>query len=76
MNPTFSRMWRAWKRFGIAFGNVMSVIILTLFYFTVFALFAIPFQLLTRVLDKKSHNSNFSIPEHQITSLEDFQKEF
>lgn len=67
------RFWENWKKFGIFIGNIISNIFLTVFYFTFFALFAIPYKLLRR---SKLSGSNFMIPKKQITSFEDFKKEF
>ena len=70
----FSRFWENWKKFGFLFGNLISNIFLTVFYFTVFALFALPYKIISRF--KKSSGSNFKLSEKQLLTLEDFQKEF
>lgn len=69
-----SRLWKAWKRFGFFIGNIVSNVFLTIFYFTIFALFAIPYKI--TVYYKKSSGSNFKLPGKQMCTLEDFQKEF
>jgi len=70
----FSYLWENWKRFGLFVGNIISNIFLTIFYFTVFALFAIPYKIIGHF--KKPSVSNFEIPGKQINGFEDFQKEF
>ncbi|TSC89024.1 MAG: hypothetical protein G01um10142_551 [Parcubacteria group bacterium Gr01-1014_2] len=70
----FSRLWENWKRFGFFIGNLTSNVFLTIFYFTIFALFAIPYKLITYY--KKSSGSNFKLPRKQMRTFEDFQKEF
>ncbi len=69
-----SRFWENWKRFGFLAGNFISNVFLTLFYFTVFAVFAIPYKIINRF--KKTSDSNFKLPRKQMRSFEDFQKEF
>jgi len=68
-----SRLWKNWKRFGFFIGNLISNVFLTVFYFTIFALFAVPYKILNY---KKSSGSNFKLPRKQMRALEDFQKEF
>ena len=70
----FSRLWENWKKFGFWFGNLISNIFLTIFYFTIFAVFAIPYKIISRF--KKTSDSNFKLPRKQIRRFEDFQKEF
>lgn len=69
-----SRLWENWKKFGFLIGNIISNIFLTIFYFTVFALFAVPYKMVGRF--KKRPVSNFRLPGKQMRTLEDFQKEF
>lgn len=40
------RFWTKWKRFGHFMGNLFARVILTLFYFIIFA----PFALVTRIV--------------------------
>ena len=69
----FSYLWRNWKRFGFWAGNFISNIFLTVFYFTIFALFAIPYKMINR---RKSSGPNFKKPRNQMQTFDDFQKEF
>ena len=69
-----SLLWVIWKRFGFLLGNLVSTVFLTVFYFTIFALFAIPYK--TVLHFRKSSGSNFKIPRKQISAFDDFQKEF
>lgn len=71
-----SRLWKNWKRFGFFIGNIISNIFLTIFYFTFFALFAIPYKIIAHYKNKKSLGSNFKLPQKQMRTFEDFQKEF
>lgn len=47
------RLWEKWKAFGERVGNITSKIILTFFYFS---LFAIPAVFLSFVYDKVGRN--------------------
>jgi len=42
------KIWAAWKRFGRAVGDLIGRIVLTVFYFTIFAPFAIGMQVFRR----------------------------
>ena len=35
------KLWQAWKRFGQFLGDILARIVLTLFYFTLFAPFGV-----------------------------------
>ena len=39
------KLWEGWKRFGLFIGNIVSTIVLTVFYFTVFLIFAVLFKI-------------------------------
>jgi len=66
--------YRAFERFGKAMGNVISTIFLTVFYFTVFALFALPYRL-KQIFSNKVKMSAYRTVNLQPT-LEDFKHEF
>lgn len=70
----FSHLRENWKRFGFLIGNLISNVFLTIFYFFIFALFAIPYKIIAYY--KKSSGSNFKLPRKQMRALEDFKKEF
>ncbi len=66
----------------MVFGNIMSTIILSVVYFTIFALFAIPAKLSTDYLRLKKikkaaadTDSNFVEPRKQFTTIESFYYE-
>lgn len=60
---------------GMRIGNFMSAVIMTIFYFTVFALFAIPFRCFSRPLSAKSPRSNW-LDRNKTFSTGDFDNEF
>jgi hypothetical protein len=41
MMELLRKIWRLWKRFGQFMGDVLARVVLTLFYFTVFAPFGL-----------------------------------
>jgi hypothetical protein len=70
-----SVIWHYWKKIGVAVGNIVSTVILTIFYFTIFPLFAIPVKLISQPLKRKSENSNYMIKEKTLSALKDFESE-
>ena len=42
-----SAIWRGWLKFGVILGNIQMVVLLTIIYWTMLALIAIPFKLLS-----------------------------
>ena len=75
MKAFWARFSERMKRFGLAVGKIMSTIFLVVFYFTIFAVFALPFRLLTDVLRWKVEGSNFVSVKKQLSSLDDFRLE-
>jgi len=47
------RIWRAWKRMGQAINDFVARVVLTVFYFTIFAPFALGARLFSDPLDIK-----------------------
>lgn len=54
-------------------GDIVTGVILTFFYFTVFALFALPYRLFRRV--PKDGSSNFVLKEKKLIGREGFKNE-
>jgi hypothetical protein len=50
-----SKLWNLWKQFGQFMGDVIARIFLTLFYFTIFAPFALVVRLFQDPLQLKAH---------------------
>lgn len=61
---------RAWL---LACGTFVSSVMLAVFYFTFFALFAISYRLLR---GSAAPVTSFRLPRRQFTALDDFRKEF
>lgn len=59
-------------------GEVVSTVILSVFYFTIFAVFAIPFRILQDALGTKTRG--FRVPmeteQNGLLTLNDFMKEW
>ncbi|KKU91475.1 MAG: hypothetical protein UY23_C0001G0081 [Candidatus Jorgensenbacteria bacterium GW2011_GWA1_48_11] len=64
-----------WMKTGLFMGNVMSGIFLTIFYFLIFSLFAIPFRIFVKVLRRKSEHSNWFLRKDVFPGMEDFRDE-
>ncbi len=70
-------MLDAWMKFGLIIGNFVSGVVLVVFYFTVFALFALPFRIFGKnPLAAQSKNSNWVEKKKTILALKDFENEF
>ena len=73
MKKFLSSFWRGWKKLGLIIGDFVSGVLLTFFYFTVFAVVAIPYRILTK--KPKNKITNFIIKQKTISTLEDFKNE-
>jgi hypothetical protein len=49
----FNKIWQSWKRLGQFIGDLIARIVLTFFYFTIFAPFGIGVRILADPLDIK-----------------------
>lgn len=54
MLTTLQNFWSKWLRFAEIFGNIQMTILLTLVYWTILAVIAIPFRLLSNPLSIKA----------------------
>lgn len=69
-------VWQAWKRFGVFIGDVVSGIILTVFYFSFFGIAAIVFRIFSaNVLTRHSKDSNWVARQAHFFLMEDFESE-
>ena len=70
-------VWRSWKKLGFFIGEVVSGIILTVFYFVIFPFFAVPFIFFGKNNFKtQSAASNWIIKKKTPSALSDFETEF
>jgi len=76
MNQFIKKLWQGWKRAGIFIGNIISSVFLFIFYYTIFAVFALPFKFFEWKKNRASNHSYFSPPAKQFSNLEDFKNEF
>ena len=73
----FKKILDIWMKFGLVVGNFVSGVVLVIFYFTIFALFALPFRLFGKnPLAVRSKTSNWMDKEKTPTVLNDFENEF
>jgi hypothetical protein len=77
MKAFLSKFWETWKRFGRFMGNIITRIVLTLFYFTVFLPFGIGARLFTDPLHiKGSRAESWNHRETGDKTLEELSRQF
>lgn len=69
------KLWEGWKRFGLFIGNIVSTIVLTVFYFTVFLIFAVLFKIFSTGSHPHSSASNWTLKTKTPISVDDFRNE-
>jgi hypothetical protein len=77
--PFFSALKRGWgavTRGLIYFGEIVSSILMTVFYYTVFAVVAIPFRFIEHPFAPASGTSNFHPAKRVFATRKDFEQEF
>lgn len=77
MRQVINNFWETWKRFGRFMGNIVSRVVFTLLYFTLFAPFGIGARLFTDPLQiKQERESSWNLREAVGNSLEDIKRQF
>lgn len=77
MKEILKNFWENWKRFGRFMGNIVSRIVLTLFYFTVFAPFGIGARFFSDPMQiKTERESSWNQRQTGDKSLEDIMRQF
>ena len=61
--------WRRWLRFAELLGNVQMTIFLTVIYWTLFMLIAIPFKLLADPLQKRGPGQGRWVHRHPVSDI-------
>jgi hypothetical protein len=61
------------RAFAERFGSLVSAVFLTIFYFTVLAVFAVPYRL--AALFRPRRDSGWQAPSGRFASLADFERE-
>lgn len=69
-------VWFYFEKVGLIIGNFITGVVMTIFYFTIFPFFAIPFKLLTDVLGVKSTGSKWINKQSTAGGINDFKNEF
>jgi len=67
--------WRQFKNLSLIIGNIISWIILFIFYYTIFLLFALPFKIFSKNNDFKLSKSNWIVKESALLTLDNFKDE-
>lgn len=78
MRSLFRRVSDIWKRVGLFIGNIVSTIFLVVFYFTVFALFALPYLIIhfLKKRDGSKRDSAYILSGTHFSARSDFEKAF
>lgn len=70
------KTWKLFERFALLLGDIISGIVLVVFYYTIFALVAMPFRLFGKnPLAPYAPGSNWIPKEKTPHTLEDFKSE-
>ncbi|OGC88019.1 MAG: hypothetical protein A2142_04440 [candidate division Zixibacteria bacterium RBG_16_48_11] len=75
----WSRVWLKWKALALRIARVQTSVLLSLFYFTIFGLYALILRLLGRdLLDKKwrQHKSFWKDRDKQAIDFESAKHQF
>jgi len=67
--------WRQFKNLSLIIGNIISWIILFIFYYTIFLLFVLPFKIFSKNNDFKLSKSNWIVKESALLTLDNFKDE-
>ncbi|MFZ0544842.1 MAG: hypothetical protein WAM60_05365 [Candidatus Promineifilaceae bacterium] len=77
MKELLRTIWETWKRFGRFMGNIITRIVLTLLYFTVFVPFGIGARLFTDPLHIKTDRMEYWNPRKTgDKTLEEITRQF
>ncbi len=70
------KLWRGWIKFGLALGNFISNVVLTIFYFVVFPFFAAPYRAFGEdPLKARTASSNWILKAKNLEDISDFKNE-
>lgn len=73
---SLKKAWKLFERAALFVGDVISGVVLTVFYYTVFALFAIPFRMFAKnPLGVYAEDSNWIPKVKTPEAIEDFKNE-
>lgn len=67
--------WNGFKKIGLWIGNIITNFVLSIFYFTIFALFAIVIKQFSNPFATAAQNSNWTKRTELIHSLDDVRNE-
>jgi len=76
MKNKIKRVYNLWLKFGQIIGNIISSIVLFAFYYTFWALVAIPYKLFTKnYFDHHKLKSSWVEKRKNIERFEDFEEQ-
>lgn len=77
MKEALRSFWEVWKRFGRFMGNIITRIVLTVLYFTIFVPFGIGARLFTDPLQiKEERDQSWNERKTGDNSLEEIMRQF
>ena len=77
MKEFLSKFWETWKRFGRFMGNIVTRVVLTILYFTIFVPFGIGARLFTDPLQVKTErDASWNKRRTGDKTLEDIMRQF
>ena len=77
MKEFLRTVWENWKRFGRFMGNLITRLILTLLYFTIFIPFGVGARLFTDPLQiKESREAFWNLRESGDKTLEEIMRQY
>lgn len=72
----YKKIWKAWIKTAEIMGNIQMVVILTVIYWTMLLVIALPFKLLSDPLSlKKGRATTWIIRNNRINDLESMRKQ-
>ena len=72
----YKKIWKVWIKTAEIIGNIQMVVILTVIYWTMLLVIALPFKLLSDPLSlKKSRATTWIIRNNRINDLESMRKQ-
>ncbi|HZX50251.1 MAG TPA: hypothetical protein VFE94_03895 [Candidatus Paceibacterota bacterium] len=75
MREKLHYLWRGFQKVSLFVGNIISTVFMIAFYFSLFALVALPARFFGKYLAQKGLYSNWVLRGQEKNSLQDFQHE-
>lgn len=76
MKHVLKKIWKRWMGWMMVFGDFVSFCLLTIFYFTIFAVFAIPYRLFGEGFIARNPESQARVVRKRSDVFEFYTKEY